>query len=289
MSGGKRAAALLLAGLASSAAALDFGRMLQNLDVNKVVEVGKKLSESTTEMPLDQEIGLGRDLAARILGAAPPVADPELQAYVNRVGRWLTLHTERPDLPWHFAVVATDTVGAFATPGGNIVITAGLMRLMRDENELAGALAHEIAHVVEKHHVLAIMKRARAELAKDVAAQLAAEYVAKNPLVTEALMNTGMNLYASGLDQGDEFAADRAGLVIAARAGYDPLGLVYLLTTIDSLDAGEPRVALLFATHPSTRTRIDLLAAAADQLANYGGSLQDTQRFAAIQARLGAQ
>jgi len=272
--------------LAAPAAALDLGGMLQNLDVNKVLETGQKLSAATQEMPAHEEIGLGRELAARILGAVPPVADPALQAYVNRVGRWLTLHTERPELPWHFAVVDTDAVGAFATPGGSVIVTAGLVRLMRDENELAGVLAHEISHIVQKHHVRAIMNRARARLAADVATELAAQYVAKNPLVTRALLDTGMNLYGSGLDQGDEYGADRAGMVIAARAGYDPLGLVYLLTTLDSIGAAEPRTQLLFATHPPTRSRIDALGAVADQLGAYQNSLQDSERFAQIQGSL---
>ena len=120
--------------LAAPVAALDLGGMLQNLDVNKVLETGQKLSTATQEMPVHEEIGLGRELASRILGAVPPVADPALQAYVNQVGRWLTLHTERPELPWHFAVVDTDAVGAFATPGGSVIVTAGLVRLMRYEN-----------------------------------------------------------------------------------------------------------------------------------------------------------
>lgn len=272
--------------LAAPAAALDLGGMLQNLDVNKVLETGQKLSAATQEMPVHEEIGLGRELAARILGAVPPVADPALQAYVNQVGRWLTLHTERPELPWHFAVVDTDALGAFATPGGSVIVTAGLVRMMRDENELAGVLAHEISHVVQKHHVRAIMRRARAQLAADVASQMAEQYMAKNPLVTRALLDTGMNLYGSGLDQGDEHGADRAGMVIAARAGYDPLGLVYLLTTLDSIGAGEPRTQLLFATHPPTRSRIDALGAVADQLGAYQGSLQDSERFAQIQGSL---
>jgi len=284
----KRRAVCMFAALcmAAQVAALDLGGMLQNLDVNKVIETGQKLSAATQEMPVQEEIGLGRDLAARILGAVPPVADPALQGYVNHVGRWLTLHTERPDLPWHFAVVDTDTVGAFATPGGSVIVTAGLVRLMRDENELAGVLAHEISHVVQKHHVRAIMHRARAQLAADVASEMASQYMAKNPLVTRALLDTGMNLYGSGLDQGDEYGADRAGMVIAARAGYDPLGLVYLLTTLDSIGAAEPRTQLLFATHPPTRSRIDALGAVADQLGAYQGSLQNGERFAQIQGSL---
>ena len=74
------------------------------------------------------------------------------------------------------------------------------------------------------------MAQARLSLARDMAADMASEYVAKNPLVTEALMNAGMNLYSSGLDQADELAADRAGTLLAASSGYDPLGLLFVLS-----------------------------------------------------------
>jgi len=274
----------------SLAAAFDFNsltRAIEKLDIEKAIDVGKRIVTSTTEMSVEQEIALGDDLTARLLGAMPPLNDPELQSYVNRVGRWLTLQTERPDLPWRFVVVDTDSLGAFASPGGNIIVTTGRLRLMRDDNELAGVLAHEIAHVVEKHHAKAIMKQARAELARDVAADIASQYVSKNPLVTEALMNAGMNIYSSGLDQSDELAADSAGTVIAARGGYDPLGLLLVLTTLDSIDTAEPRGSLMFSTHPPTRERIDRLVSLADDTAAADpGTLKDTARFTNAQARL---
>ena len=97
------------------------------------------------------------------------------------------------------------------------------------------------------------MKQARAALARDVAANMAREYVSKNPLVTKALLGAGMKIYSTGLDQSDELAADSAGTVIAVRAGYDPLGLLFVLTTFDSIDAAEPRSSLMFSTHPPTR------------------------------------
>lgn len=271
----------------TAAPAFDFGSIVKNLDVNKAVDVGKRIVASTSELSEEEEIALGDDLMARLLGAMRPVDDAALQSYVNRVGRWLTLQTRRPDLPWRFAVVDTDSLGAFAAPGGNVIITAGLMRLMRDENELAGVLAHEIAHIVDKHHVHAIMKKARASLARDVAANLASEYMSNNPLVSEALMGAGMNIYASGLDQEDELAADSAGTLMAARAGYDPVGLVLVLTTLDSIDKAEPRGSLMFATHPPTRERIDRLVPLADDLAAANeGTLRDPVRFTTAQASL---
>lgn len=288
---------LLLGGalvlLMHNAAAFDFNKLINKVreaDLEKIVAVGKQVVDATREMPESEEVSLGRDLAGRLLGAMPPVRDLEVQTYVNRVGMWLAAQTSRPDLPWHFAIVDSDSLGAFATPGGHVVVTRGLVSLMRDENELAGVLAHEIAHIVDRHHVHAVMARARGELAREVASDLAADYAGGNPLVSAALINGGMNLYASGLDQGDEFDADRRGLVIAARAGYDPFGLLMLLTTLDAIDPAEPRAGLLFATHPDTRARIEQLAAAGEQLdQDYAPLLSDTQRFEHIRSRLNAQ
>lgn len=275
--------------LSSAATALDLGKWgqkLKNLDVDKVVDVGKRLVEGTTMMPEDQEIALGRDLAARLLGAMPPLDAPAVQAFVNRLGLYLALQTDRPDLPWQFIVTDSDSVGAFATPGGNVVITAGLLRLMRDEHELAGVLAHEIQHVVERHHLKAIMAAARVDLAKELAADMARSY-SGNPVVADALLGAGVKLYTAGLDQGDEFQADELGTITAAGAGYDPTGLVLLLTTLDSIDAGEPRLSLLMSTHPPTRERIDRLAVVIEgfDLAP-DTTLLDAERFNNMQAGL---
>lgn len=283
---------LLSAALSSPTvvAAFDFGKLIEKVkdaDVGKIIDVGKRMVTATLEMSEDQEIRLGQDLGGRLLGAMPPLPDAEVQAFVNRLGRWLSLQTERPDLPWHFAIVANDSLGAFATPGGNIFVTSALVSLMRDESELAGVLAHEIAHVIERHHVKAVMKKARAGLTRDLVADVAAEYTGGNPMVAQVLLDSGMNIYASGLDHEDEFAADEAGMLLAARAGYDPFGLLMLLTTLDALDPAEPRASLLFSTHPDTRARVERLANLAEHLeADYPNLLRAAERFEVMQSAL---
>ena len=128
-------AAVLMAAAcgAASAASLDLGRLF---------DVGKDLRTAAVGLDEKEEIAVGREVAGRTLGAAPLVPDPELQAYVNRVGRWIAMQSERPDLPWHFGVLDTASVNAFAAPGGFIFVTRGLLETVGTEAELAGVLAH---------------------------------------------------------------------------------------------------------------------------------------------------
>ena len=135
--------ALLLA--TTTAQALD-------LNLNKLVDmVGKTKNLKTVDEAGEVEIGQG--VAANLLGAAPLVNDEALQAYVNQLGWWLAQQTERRDLNWRFGVLDTDSVNAFAAPGGYVFITKGLLLNMRSEAELAGVLAHEISHVLQRHHL----------------------------------------------------------------------------------------------------------------------------------------
>src|SRR5438128_1407145 len=100
-----------------------------------------------SETSFEEEVRIGRHLAANLLGAAPLVRDEPLQAYVNRVGRWVASQGERPELKWYFGVLETEDVNAWALPGGYVFVTKGLYRLLASESELAGVLGHEIAHV----------------------------------------------------------------------------------------------------------------------------------------------
>jgi len=246
--------AFALSCAAAPAGALDFNFG----DIGKLLDTVTKVKDATTEIAEPQEIELGEGVASNLLGAAPLLKKPALQQYVNQVGLWLALQTERPDLPWRFGVLDDDNINAFATPGGNIFITHGLLQRMSSEAELAGVLAHEIAHVLKKHHLEAIKKNARTSLLTDVAAH-AADRKGRNPAIAK-LAGAGTELYARGLDKEDEFAADRAGVVIATRAGYDPYGLPSVLQTLASINPQDDAVALMFKTHPDSGIRLELVS-----------------------------
>ena len=229
---------------------------LRDLNVNKMLDTVKNVGKATREPSQDEEIALGRDVAARLVGAAPLVADVRAQRYVNNVGRWLASQTERPDLPWKFGVLEAPQVNAFAVPGGTIFITRGLLDKMASEAELAGVLGHEIAHVLKKHHLKAIQKGAMASLSGDVASMALTNV---NSEARGKLVAFSTEMYSRGLDKGDELEADRLGIVIAARGGYDAYGLPSVLQTLQAMNAADSSLALMFKTHPAPGERLEQL------------------------------
>jgi predicted Zn-dependent protease len=192
-----------------------------------------------------------------LLGSKPLHGDLALQRYLNRLGRWISLQSARPQLPWSFGVIDDPGFNAFAAPGGYIFVTRGLVERV-DEGELAGILAHEITHVTEKHHLKALAAKARAGLA----AQLLASQVrgtAAQGAISAQMLALARNLYASGLDQADEFEADRQGVALAARAGFDPYGLPAVLQQLRAAAPDNPLFTLTLATHPPAQQRLEQL------------------------------
>ena len=250
----------------------------RKLDLNRLVDTVKTVGKATREIPQDEEIAIGRDVAARLLGAAPLVDDARLQRYVNHVGRWLASQTERPDLPWQFGVLQAPEVNAFAVPGGTVFITRGLLARMASEAELAGVLAHEIMHVVRKHHLKAIQKGALAGLGSQAAS---AAFNDMNAEAKQKLVAFGTEMYSRGLDKGDELEADRLGVVIAARVGYDPYGLPAVLQTLQSANPSDSAVALMFKTHPAPGERLQALEPRMQALDGYATQPQLRERFVA--------
>ncbi len=206
--------------------------------------------------PIDEkeEVAIGRDLAGRMLGAIALVDDANVQAYVNRVGRWIASQSERPDLPWRFGVANAGNINAMAMPGGTILITRGLYDLLDNEAQLAGVLGHEIAHVVKKHHINVMQNQKLV----GVGANLAAARTGSNVLGQQAL-NFFKNLFISGLDKGAEFEADATGVILAARAGYNAFGLAEVLHKIGARGGKDPSVVDLFGSHPSPAERLTKL------------------------------
>ena len=240
------------------------------------------LSRSVETIDEPREIEIGRQLAAVLLGSKPLHPDMRLQHYVNQLGRWISLQSERPGLPWTFIVLDDSGYNAFAAPGGYVFVTKGLVDRCADEAELAGILAHEITHVTARHHLHAMRKTAQS----GVFTQLVASQIKTNALgnlVASQFLALGRNLYARGLDQTDEFHSDRNGVALAARAGFDPYGLVAVLQQLRTATPDNPMFTLALATHPPAQARLDQLEQAmGKRLDSYAGAAPVTvaQRLA---------
>ena len=193
----------------------------------------------------EEEISMGKEMSAVILGAAKLHPNQKIQKYVNLVGRNIASQSERPDLPWTFGVLDTSSINAFAAPGGYILISKGLYDQLKSEDELAAVLAHEIAHVVHKHHYNIIKKQSVVELGANYLNRKNSEQA------TQLAASLAGQLIARGLDKNSEYEADRDGIVLAARAGYDSSAMLAVLDSLE-LHGKRDRAALshMFATHP---------------------------------------
>jgi predicted Zn-dependent protease len=271
----------LLSGLLMPGAvsALDLGGLLGNTEsIVRALTNSEALLGNYSD---EQERRLGHGAASVLLGAAPLYGDDEVQRYVNRVGMWLVQHTERANLDWRFAVLDSASTNAFAAPGGYVFVTRGLLAIARDEAEFAGVLAHEIGHVLARHHLQAMTAQERFKFV----AEIALNATDTNGVVSDVLLGVTREVYAKGLEQDDEFAADRLGVVIAARAGYDPYGLTQLLRTIAAASADAQITGFFLSTHPPTAQRIERL----DLILAQGFSVPArpaASELPAIQARL---
>jgi beta-barrel assembly-enhancing protease len=228
----------------------------KQLDLGGIIGQVKDLAGGQSA---DDEARSGEAIAATVFGAARPWRNSAAQSYVNLVGRNLARQVERKDVRWRFAILDTPSVNAMAFPGGIVVVTRGLYARLASEDELAAVLAHEIAHVNRRHQWKVIQQQKLIALAGDAVTR------GDPGRSVKLVADLGTKLIARGLDKASEFEADRDGVVIAARAGYDSSALIAVMERLKALKTGEADTALLFSTHPSPGARIEALTEAATQ------------------------
>ncbi len=227
------------------------------LAASLAIPLALALALPTPARAAETEESVGRASVARILGAAALHPSAELNRYVNLVGGLIASKTDARQT-WRFGVIDTESVNAFAAPGGFVLVTSGLLRHLSSEDELAAVLAHEIAHVTRQHHYQAIVRQRNAESAmKGLQADLG-----KDAGEFAVLTRASAVLYARGLDKGTEHEADLIGIQLMTIAGYDPSAHLTVLEKLDALGHSDGRMALLTSTHPSARERMDYLVRA---------------------------
>lgn len=239
------------------------GVQIQGVDLGKLASAGQNLT-NMGEKSADEELVIGQNTATVLLQNTKVLNNQELQKYVNRVGLWVAQHSERPDLRWRFVVLDSPQVAAYAAPAGYIFITSGMLGRMNSEAELAGVLAHEVAHVVQKHHLEAIQKQAQTGVLSDLAvlavqAGAASSGGSNNAGIADKFTRSVGDLYSRGLDRGDEYEADAMGAVIATRAGYDPYGLAGVLQTLATTRQDDASLTGFLKVHPNISDRLQRL------------------------------
>jgi predicted Zn-dependent protease len=204
------------------------------------------------EITDEDEQKIGAAVSEKIRERYGVVQDPAIHKYVTLVGSVLAQHGERPQLAWKFIVLDTDGVNALAAPGGYVHITRGALSLMQNEAELAGVLGHEIIHVTEKHTIRAIQKGKAIQMGAN-------ETMANNPAIFNKIVDKATEAVMAGFGRGEELEADEKGVVVAAKAGYDPKGLGAFLTTLAERNKSSSGKNGLFASHPEMDERLKKL------------------------------
>ena len=202
----------------------------------------------------DQEVALGRQNAEEINAQLPIVTDPAISGYIQNLGDSIAKNTSRADLDWHFYVVNTKQVNAFALPGGYVYVNRGLIESAKKLDELTGTLGHEIGHVIQRHSVKQMQTAEKANVG--VAVVCALTSICHNGLAQAAVQVGGTALFARH-SRLDELQADSEGVVNVTRAGYDPQGIPDLFQVLLKERQYQPtQVEGWFASHPLEETRI---------------------------------
>jgi len=219
------------------------------------------VSRSLEDFTPEQEYYIGRAVGAVVLSKYPVYANAPVNQYVNTLGQTLAAASNKPELfgGYHFIVLDSNDINAFATPSGLIFVTRGLIRCCPTEDALAAVLAHEIGHVQLRHGMQSIEKARMTEaltvLAQEGAKTLGSREVAQlTETFSGAISDIANSMISNGYSRTFEYQADQASVDLTRRIGYNPEGLIDMLTFMEKkLKPG----GLDFAkTHPAPRNRI---------------------------------
>jgi len=233
-----------------------------------------------------QEVQMGQEYAQQINAQLPIVQDPELNRYINVLGDSIARLTSRGDLDWHFFIVDSREVNAFAVPGGFIYINRGLIERSSNMMEVAGVLGHEIGHVVRRHTVKQMEKEQGANIGITLACVLTNVCSSQ---AAGAIINVAGGAVFARFSRQDELEADTEGLNNLVRARIHPQGLVTMFQKLIAERKSRPAgVEAWFRTHPLEEDRIAALQARINQIppAQLAGLGQNSSNFARFKSRL---
>lgn len=230
-------------------------------DVGSVGRIAQQAFQASKPLSDEEEYYVGRAVAANVLSTYPLLENKRLTEYVNLVGQTVAIHSDEPFTygGYHFAILNTDEINAFACPGGIIFITRGMLNEVQNEDELAAVLAHEVAHINHHDGISAIQKSRLTGVATLIAAEAAKAYTPAEisqlvSLFEGSVEDVFKTLVVNGYGKSQEYDADESALIYLSRAGYDPEALEVFLERI--VNHGQASGGGIMKSHPATEDRI---------------------------------
>lgn len=246
------------------------------------VTTGPGGKKSLILMSTDQELQIGLGMSEEIAKSEKRLPDDVWQRYLNDVGQKIVKVCDRRDIEYHFTVIESDEMNAFATPGGYVYFYTGLLKSMENEGEMAAVMAHEISHVVARHGV----KRVQTAMGAAMALQLIAGEGGSE--LMNAAINIGMGLLMAGYSRDAEREADRYGIIYMKAAGYDPNAAITMFEKLAA--AGGSGAGGVFesmvSSHPETQERIANARAEIIQIGGGPGLTVNQKKYSEMKARL---
>lgn len=244
------------------------------------------LSACAGSISQQEEVQLGAQNAAQINAQLPLLGDASINTYVNSLGNTIARGTSRADLAWHFAVVNSEVINAFALPGGYVYVNRGVLTTASNESELAGVLGHEIEHVVRRHSVKQMEQAQGANVGVGIACALT--NVCQNTAAQAAIQVGGTAVFAK-FSRGDEVQADEGGFNNLINAGINPRGMLTFFQKLmaEEQQNGGGNASAWFSDHPGTQDRVaDIQRMLNENAKRLSGLRTDSQGFQSMKARL---
>jgi len=268
-------------GFVQAAGAAGMDQKTVNSSMKAIKASSKSIDTALEDITPEQEYYIGRAIAANILAKYKLYTkNPKLTRYLNNICAAITINSALPYSHgafkgYHVAILDGREINAFATPGGHIFVTRGLVSTAKSEDALAGVIAHEVAHIQLQHSIKAIKSSRFAQAISvtgkstvDVASGLTGVDI--TALMDESVGDIVQTLFDNGYSQAQELDADNTAMRLLAWAGYNPSGLIDMLK---ALNAAQKPGEGFGKTHPSPATRI---SNAEITILLYGGGVKDT-------------
>lgn len=261
----------------------DLGQALQS-----AVGGVKQIAEASKEITPSEEHYIGRAVAAQILNKYPLVNNPGLTKYINEVGLLLAYASDRPTTygGYYFAVLNNDEPNAYACPGGIIFINKGLLKILKNEDQLAAVLGHEITHVAHRHSINELKKAQWTKLGFYAAAEVGKQYSSNEvgQIVNQfqgVVSDVAKKVLEAGYSKGDEKNADENGMRFAYAVGYNPNEAIDFFKELDAQGIGQSSGP--FSSHPKVEARIKNLEG---EIGSFGPATTDAARTARFKAEM---